>query len=173
MSKIMVNKLVNANVYVNGNSFLGRAEEVTLPAIKAKTVEHKALGMVGVLELPAGIEKLEAKIKWSSLYPEVLGNAANPYNPVQLQIRGSLETYNAMGRIAEVPVQCFMTATFKTFPGIGIKHQDPAEVETELAVSYYKMVIDGRDIVEVDVFSNIWKVEGEDILAAYKANIGW
>jgi hypothetical protein len=35
MSKISVNKLYNANVYLNGTSFLGRAEEVTLPKVKA------------------------------------------------------------------------------------------------------------------------------------------
>ncbi len=54
--KISVNKLYNANVYVNGTSFLGRAEEVQLPKVQYKTVEHKALGMVGTLETPAGIE---------------------------------------------------------------------------------------------------------------------
>ncbi len=172
MANIAVNKLTNANVYVDGVSFLGRAEEVTLPAIKAKTVEHKGLGMVGVVELPAGIEKMEAKIKWSSLYPEVLYKVANPYKPVQLQLRASLESFDSSGRIAQLPVVCFMTASFKTFPGIGFKHQDPAEVETELAVSYYKLQVGGMDVVEVDAFANIWKVNKEDILATYKANIG-
>jgi len=172
MSKIAVNKLYNANVYVNGISFLGRAEEVTLPKVQSKMVEHKALGMVGVIETPAGIEKMEAKIKWSSLYPEVLGEAANPYKAVSIQVRASLETYDSTGRIVELPVVAFMTAQFKNFPGIAYKHQDNAEVETDLAVSYYKLQIVGKDYIEVDVFANIWKVEGEDILAMYKTNIG-
>lgn len=172
MSKIAVNKLYNANVYVNGASFLGRAEEVTLPKVQAKMVEHKALGMFGVVETAAGIEKMEAKIKWNSLYPEVLGEIANPYKSVSIQVRASLETYDSTGRIAEKPVTAFMTAQFKNFPGIGFKHQDNAEVETDLAVSYYKLTIDGEDIIEADVFANIWKVNGEDILATFKANIG-
>lgn len=172
MSKISVNKLYNANVYINGISFLGRAEEVALPQVRAKAVEHKALGMFGVIETAAGIEKMEAKIKWNSLYPEVLKDAANPYKAVSVQVRASLETHDSTGRVAEVPVVAFMTAQFKNFPGIGLKHQDNAEVETDLIVSYYKLQIDGRDIVEADAFANIWKSYGEDILVRYRANLG-
>ena len=47
MSKIEINKLTNANIYMNGTNLLGRAEEVQLPQIKHKMAEHKALGMVG------------------------------------------------------------------------------------------------------------------------------
>jgi P2 family phage contractile tail tube protein len=169
---ISVNKLYNANVYVNGTSFLGRAEEVTLPKVQAKMIEHKALGMVGVVETPAGIEKMEAKIKWSSLYPEVLEYMANPHKALSIQVRASLETYDSTGRIAEAPVVAYMTVQFKNFPGIGFKHQDNAEVETDMVVSYYKLQIDGEDYIEVDAYANIWKVKGKDILEQYKANIG-
>lgn len=34
--------------------------------------EHKALGMVGKIELPAGFDKLEGEIKWNSFYHEVM-----------------------------------------------------------------------------------------------------
>lgn len=68
MSKIEINKLTNANVYMNGINLLGRAEEVQLPQIKHKMAEHKALGMVGSAEFFAGIDKMECKIKWNALY---------------------------------------------------------------------------------------------------------
>ena len=45
MSKIEINKLTNANVYLDGVNLLGRAEEVQLPQIKHKMAEHKALGI--------------------------------------------------------------------------------------------------------------------------------
>ena len=70
-NKIEINKLTNANIYMNGNNLLGRAEEVDLPQIKHKMAEHKALGMVGSAEFFAGIDKLECKIKWNALYPNV------------------------------------------------------------------------------------------------------
>ena len=63
MSKIKINRLTNANIYMDGNNLLGRAEEIQLPQIKHKMAEHKALGMVGSAEFFAGIDKLECKIK--------------------------------------------------------------------------------------------------------------
>jgi hypothetical protein len=41
---ISVNKLTNANIYIDGNSLLGKASEIDLPKITAKMAEHKALG---------------------------------------------------------------------------------------------------------------------------------
>ena len=76
-----INRLTNANIYVDGNSWLGRAEEVTLPVITSKMSEHKALGMVGMVELFSGIDKLEARIKWNSVYKDVFKKAANPTKP--------------------------------------------------------------------------------------------
>ena len=116
MSKIEINKLTNANIYMNGTNLLGRAEEVQLPQIKHKMAEHKALGMVGSAEFFAGIDKLECKIKWNALYPNVLRTCANPFLATMIQVRASLETYNGAGRINEVPATAFLIGTFKEFP---------------------------------------------------------
>ena len=94
MSKIEINKLTNANVYLNGNNLLGRAEEVQLPQIKHKMAEHKALGMIGSAEFFSGIDKMECKIKWNALYPNVLRTCANPFMAAMIQVRANLETYN-------------------------------------------------------------------------------
>lgn len=172
MSKISINRLTNANVYLNGTSLLGRAEEVNLPSIKHKMVEHKALGMVGVAEFFAGIEKMESKIKWNSFYPEVMKSAANPLQTVSIQVRSSLESYTSQGRTQEVPVVCYITAAHKDFPMGNFKQHDNVEVESNLSVYYCKLDINGETIMEIDVLANIYKVNGEDILAQYRANLG-
>lgn len=172
MSKIKINRLTNANIYMDGNNLLGRAEEIQLPQVKHKMADHKALGMVGSAEFFAGIDKLESKIKWNSLYPEVLKKAANPFIAVQIQARASLETYNSMGKLAEVPAIAYLTGTFKEFPLGNIKPGDNAEYETSMSINYAKLVVDGEEIFEIDVLENIYKVGGVDILAAYRANIG-
>ena len=171
-NKIEINKLTNANIYMNGNNLLGRAEEVNLPQIKHKMAEHKALGMVGSAEFFAGIDKLECKIKWNALYPNVLKECASPFNAVMIQVRASLETYNGTGRIEEVPAVAFLTGTFKEFPMGNIKPQDNAEYETQMSVTYAKLVVNRQDIFEIDVLQNIYKVGGIDMLANFKRNIG-
>ena len=172
MSKIEINKLTNANVYMNGTNLLGRAEEVQLPQIKHKTAEHKALGMIGSAEFFSGIDKMECKIKWNALYTEVFKACANPFNAAMLQVRASLETYNGTGRVSEVPATAFIIGTFKEFPLGNIKPHENAEYETTLAVTYAKLVVDGQDIFEIDVLQNIYKVGLIDMLTQFKQNTG-
>ncbi|MCK9514093.1 MAG: phage major tail tube protein [Pigmentiphaga sp.] len=170
--KIAINRVTNANVYMNGNSLLGRAEEVELPQVKHKMAEHKALGMVGTAEFFAGVDKMEAKIKWTSFYIEVLRSAVHPFKTVQLQTRSSLETYTGQGRTTEVPVMVMMTAAFKEFPLGSFKQHEPVVVDTALSVYYAAMEIDKQQIFEIDVLNNIYKVAGDDVLATYRLNIG-
>lgn len=169
---LKVNRLTNANIYVDGNSFLGRAEEITLPDIKHKMADHKGLGMVGTVELFSGIDKMECKIKWNSFYSEVMKKAANPTQAVQLQCRGSVEEYGAAGRTAERPVVCYVTGMFKNVPAGNFKQHDNVELESMLTVTYVKVEYDGAAIYEIDVLANIYKVDGEDILANYRQNLG-
>jgi len=168
----LINKCTNANIYLNGISFMGRAEEVNLPDVATKMVDHKALGMVGELELPAGLQKMSAKIKWNAIYPEVLKPAYNSFQAVRLQVRTSVETYEGASRVAQVPAVIFMTAVFKKTGGLGFKPQDNVEMEHELNVTAYKLEINGEEIVDIDVMANIWRVAGVDQLATYRANIG-
>lgn len=172
MSEIKVNRITNANIYVDGASFLGRAEEINLPMIGFKMSEHKALGMVATMEFFSGFEKMEAKIKWNSFYAEVMKKFANPFKGLSLQCRGSLETWDNSGRITEVPVVCFIKCASKGFPMGNFKQHDNVELETNLAVYYVKQEINGEPIVELDAMSNIFKVDGVDMLAQYKANTG-
>ncbi|MGE4402849.1 MAG: phage major tail tube protein [Desulfobulbus sp.] len=169
---ITINRITNANVYVDGNSLLGKVEECKLPEIKITLSEHKTLGMQGKLEFPSGIDKMEATFKWNSLYADVLIKVANPFQAAEVQVRGSLETYANAGRIEEVPVVAYLTGTFTKFPMGGFKQHDNVEAETSMSVKYAKLELNGQEILEVDALANIYKAGGVDLLATYKTNIG-
>ena len=172
MSKIQVNRIVNANIYIDGTNLIGRAEEVKLPDIQAIMNEHKALGMVGKIELPSGFDKLEGEVKWNSLYEEAAKAMANPFKAVQLQCRSSIETYGAQGRIQEVSLVTFLTVMFKKNPLGTYKQHDNAEFGSAFSATYIKQVVDGDEVLELDYLANIFRVGGEDMLETYRANIG-
>ena len=172
MSKIQVNRIVNANVYIDGTNLLGRAEEIKLPDIVAIMSEHKALGMVGKIELPSGFDKMEGEIKWNSLYKDVAKTVANPYKAVQLQCRSNIETYGAQGRLQEVSLVTYLTVMFKKNPLGTFKQHDNAEFGSGFSATYIKQVIDGDEVLELDYLANIFRVGGEDMLETYRANIG-
>ena len=169
---IQVNRLTNANVYIDGVSKLGKAEEVNLPMIKHIMAEHKALGMVGKVEFFSGIDKMEAKIKWNSFYSDVLLKVGDPTKPMNIQVRSSLETYESSGRTAQQPVVCYMTGSSKDFPMGNFKQHDNVEVESNFSVTYCKLEINGVLIMELDVLANIYKAGSVDVLAQYRANLG-
>ena len=50
MANLSVNRITNANVYIDGIGLLGRAEEIEVAKPKHKMVEHKGLGMAGSAE---------------------------------------------------------------------------------------------------------------------------
>lgn len=170
--KIEINRITNANIYLNGNSLLGRAEEIKLPDISAIMAEHKALGMIGKIELPSGFDKLEGEIKWNSLYQEVARTVGNPFKAVQLQCRSSVESYAAQGRIREVALVTYLTVMFKKNPLGTFKQHDNAEFGSSFSATYIKQVIDGEEVLELDYMANIFRIGGEDMLADYRANIG-
>ena len=172
MAEIKINRITNANCYLNGGSLLGQVKEMDAPEVKFKMAEHGAIGLVGSIELPSGIDKLEGKIRWNSLYVDVLKTLSNPFTSVKLQFRANIDQYQAGGIVAQIPVVIYMTAQMKGVPAVNFKQHDNAEVETTFGATYYKLTIGGVDVVEYDAFANIYKVAGVDTLAGYRANIG-
>ena len=173
MANVLINRLHNCNVYMDGANLLGRAAEIELPQIKTKMVDHKALGMVGTIQAFAGFDVLTGKITWASLYQDALKVTANIFKTVQLQARGSIENWTTPnGRNSEVPYVAMMRVAFTSFPLGNFKQHENVEVSTDYQAYSIKVTIDGQDIIEVDVLANIYKAGGQDMLATYRSNIG-
>lgn len=171
MSNIAINKLTNCNVYVNGTSWMGRAEEVDIPEVNYIFADHKGLGLFGMTELPSGIDKMEARIKWNAPYPDAIQQLSNPTEAKQLTIRGNLESWGSSGRTAQVPFVCTMTVLPKNVSGAKFVQQNNVEMESRLTVNRIKLVIDGTTQYEVDVMANICTVGGVDVLAQFRQNL--
>lgn len=172
MGQINVNRLTNANVYIDGASHLGKIEEIDLPKLSMKMVEHKALGMVGSFELPSGLDKMEVRVKWNSLYVDAISKMANPYASHEFSCRSSVENWTAAGRTGQQPYKCTFRGTFTEIPTGNFKQHDNVDLETKINVTYLKLEYNGVAKLEIDVLANIWKVDGQDILTTYRENIG-
>lgn len=167
-----INRITNGNVYLNGENWLGRCEEATLPDVKQKETEHKGLGMVGTIMLPAGLEAMTAKLKMASFYPEIGAQAGNPNVGASVQVRANLETWEGETLTNQSALVAFLTGRFTNFPFGTIKTRDNADFELNMTVTHAKLTVDGVPLYEVDVMNNIWIVNGVDLLAAYRLNIG-
>ncbi|MDD7568293.1 MAG: phage major tail tube protein [[Actinobacillus] rossii] len=169
---VQINQIVNANIYMDGNSLLGKAKEFKLSDIEFEQIEHKGLGMHGTIKLPAGMNAIESEVIWDSFYPEVRAKAYNPYKNVQLMARSNLQVFDARGLAAEVPMVTIMNVSFSKTTGGSLKNKEATEHSDTFQVYSIKQMVDGKEILFIDVFANIFRVNGQDVLQKYRTNIG-
>ena len=167
-----INAIYNANVYLDGNNLLGKAGEFKLPEFEIGQDEYKALGMVGTIKLPNGVEALEGEITWNSLYPEVAAKANHPFKAAQLMVRSNLQTFDARGLVKEVAVVTTVTATFSKLGLGGLKPREKSEQASTYQATEIRQMVDGRETLYYNAFKNIYRVDGVDVLAQMRKNIG-
>ncbi len=167
-----LNTIHNANVYVNGNSQLGRASEFKLPELSISQDETKGLGLVGTIKLPSGVEALEGEINWNSFYPDVFVKIYNPFKACQLMVRANVQVFNAAGLSTEVPMVVMVTATFSKNPLGTFKPKEKAEFSSTYQATEIRQTLSGRETLYFNAFTNQYRVNGRDMLAQMRSNIG-
>lgn len=172
MAGFSAHRITNAAVYLDGASFFGRCEEIDLGSVKTVMSDFQGLGMVGLIELPDGIDKLEGKITWNSLYIDASKKMATPFKTVQLQCRSNVQVFNSAGLVDEVPLVTLMTVMFKEYALGTFKPRDPSKFEVPFSATYVRQILNGEEVVVLDYLANIFKVGGQDQLAKYRQNIG-
>lgn len=172
MAGFAAHRITNAAVYLDGNSFFGRVEEIELGSVKAVMSDFQGLGMVGLIELPDGIDKLEGKITWNSQYEDAARKVATPFKTVQLQVRSNIEVYTSQGRTDQLPLVTLLTVMFKEYQLGTYKPRDPTKYETPFSATYVRQVVNGTETLLLDYLANIYRVGGEDQLAKYRSNLG-
>ena len=171
---VIVNKVFNANIYADGGSLFGMADEVDLPTVKVKESDaHEPLGGIGSIKYPAGFEPLDGcKIKWNGAYPLAIKKFGNIYQAIKLQVRFNIEQYTGNTRTGQLPGICYLTVRPQDLQSPKFKAKSNVELETNLSCSYIKMEIAGEEQYELDFEANIYKVGGVDLLATYRSNLG-
>ncbi|WP_455928807.1 phage major tail tube protein [Pseudomonas fluorescens] len=157
--------LVNTNLFVDGMSFTGDVPSMTLPKIVVKTDEFRAGGMGGAIEMDMGLEKMEAgfvttgvrreSMKFLGLADQTACNAV---------FRGAFK--GQKGRIT--PVVATVRGMLKELDMGDWKAGDKAELKHSIAVTYYKLEIDGRVMYEIDPMACVRIINGVDQNAAIR-----
>ncbi|MCA3199957.1 phage major tail tube protein [Cupriavidus sp.] len=161
--------LKNMNLFVDGRGYAGRIDEIQLPKLTLKTEEHRAGGMDMPVEIDLGMDKLEAELTISDYDPEVYKLfGLLDLKQVQITIRGAIQ---AQGEEAK-PVVINLRGGWREIDAGTWKPGDKSVLKVSVAASYYKLTIDGQDVVEVDAINLVRKVGGVDQMAAIRAAIG-
>ncbi len=161
--------LTNCVMFVDGVSFSGDVPSMTLPKLSIKTEEYRGGGMSGPVDLPTGLEKLEAAFTTNGVRKEALkffGLADQ--TACNLVFRGSFK--GQKGTVKAVTVT--LRGSLKEVDMGDWKPGDKAEIKHAVAVTYYKLEIDGRVMFEIDFSNMVQVINGVDQLAAERSALG-
>lgn len=161
--------LSNLNLFVDGVSFQGDVSSLTLPKLTLKTEEHRAGGMNLPVELDMGMEKQESNFTTTGVRRESLkffGLAdGTAFNGV---FRGAFK--GLKGKIT--PVVVTQRGRLKEVNMGDWKAGDKAEIKHAVALTYYKLEVDGRVVYEIDALGMKRVINGVDQLAAERSALG-
>lgn len=166
----VIEKILNANVYIDDINFVGRALEVDIVKVKTKTTDHQTLAMVGPLELFQGIEKMEAKIKWAVFNQDVM-TGMSPTVAQKLTIRVAQQEYQNSSVSATSSVRAVMVGRPKEVAPAQIKAGE-GSLESNYAVDYFKMTVKDVDVIEIDIPNYIYRIDGVDIYTDVRSALG-
>lgn len=167
-------KLTDANIYVDGADFLGKGS-LTLPEITQKTMDHDSFGIAGTVEIPliGQIEKMEGQIRFHNLTQETAAVVFNPVKAPLLDVRSAFQYYDTeSGETHVYPIKVSIKGFFKKNSFPEMKKSSDGEFEVDYGAHYLKIEIDGGEVLEIDQFNYIYRVDGVDVLAEHRAALG-
>lgn len=163
-------KLKNFAVFVDGENYMGEVPEVTLPTLSRKMDEYRGGGMNMPVELDFGMEKMEAEVKAAGWFAGMLASWGTPrVDGAMLRFAGALQPDDS-GAVQACEV--VLRGRFTEFDPGSAKAGDATEQSYKMAVSYYKLTLDGQVLLEIDAVNMIENVNGEDRMSQVRAALG-
>lgn len=169
----MVATLTNANVFVNGRSWLGSSTSITLPEIEVIADDFEGIGFFGTFETVSGLEAMRLEVEWLDINEALMRSLLDFTRSVQMQIRGNVEEVNSRsGGNRSYSSVVIMTCRPAMISMGEIAKSEVMTVGSEWMVDRLKQTIGGREVLEIDVTANIYTVGGQDRLRQYRRNLG-
>lgn len=162
--------LKNYNLFNDGASYMGLVEEIKLPKLKRKMEDFRAGGMDGPVGIDLGQEALEMETTCGGIMEDVLkqfgcvGVAGK-----MLRYAGA---YQQDDTCAVKGVEIVVRGRHEEIDTGDAKGGDKTKFVFKSKLSYYKLSIDGKEVVEIDLLNFIFKVDGKDQLEDQRKAIG-
>lgn len=164
------NSLKNFNVFADGISYMGVVEEVKLPKLTRKMEAFRAGGMDGEVDIDLGQEKLEIEQTLGGFVADAYkAYGVTKAGGVLLRFAGAFQRDDT-GAIQAVEIVC-RGRHAEIDPGTA-KGGDKNNTTVKSTLTYYKLTVDGTDVIEIDLLSFLFIVDGVDMLEAQRRAIG-
>ena len=161
----------NFNLFVEGEGYAGRVSEVVVPKLVRKMEEFRGGGMNAPVEIDQGMEKLETEFTLRE-YSKAIINQFGIFDAsgTQLRFRGAMQADAGDGKVEAVEIT--MRGRCREIDMGTAKAGDETAMKIAVALTYYKYVVNGETLVEIDVINMIEIVNGVDRLKGQRDALG-
>ncbi|MBZ9576734.1 phage major tail tube protein [Modicisalibacter sp. MOD 31.J] len=163
--------LKDFNLFGDGNNWQGQVTKLTLPELARRMVEYEGGGMDGPIEVDMGANLQEFTWTPGGLIVDGLFDTfGSPvHDAAQLRFTGAYESDETGDTVA---VEIVVRGRHKTIGMGDASKGENTTGEVTTTLSYYKLTVDGEEIVEMDRPGYVFKVRGEDRLAQRRQALG-
>lgn len=156
--------LRNCNIFVDRESKIGQANEITLPVPTEKMEEIRNAGMVMPIDIPMGYEKLESSFKMTAFDPQVILLFGLPIGQErEFMVTGALAHEDGTIVNATAYIRGRLTS-----PDAGAwQPGELAENEFSISIRYYSLDVNGQRLLEMTPFDVT--VGGQSTTASMRA----
>lgn len=163
----MIPQVVNRfNMYQGGSRLIGVTGEVELPEVTNLTDTIEGAGTGGNLKVAViGLtDTMEIKIPFTTLSQDAF-SVMDPDEAADLLLSGAIQGVNSgTGKVGYSQLGVAVRGTVETFTPGTVKAGAKMESSVTLSLSYYKIVIDGKTVLEIDKLNGVYIVNGKDVL---------
>jgi P2 family phage contractile tail tube protein len=156
----------NMSMSLEGVGYLGKSEELTPPKLALKTEEHRGGGMDAPIDIEMGMEGLTSEWSMAGLEEGMIAQFGSRTD--RLVFRGAYVDQD--GNTKSVKIQ--QSGLVKEADMGSWKAGEKAVNKFTASLTYYELVIDGKQICEIDIPNMKRVINGVDQLAEQRAALG-
>lgn len=165
-------KLKHGNIFMDGENWIGVAEDYTPAKLSQKFEAYRGGGMMGAANIHMGLEDgaLDTSFTFGGAEAALVKRMGlAKIDGVALRFAGSFQRDDT-GEI--VSVEIVQRGRFKELDRGTFKSGDNTQSKVNMVNTYYKEIMNGVVLCEIDLLNMIWIVDGVDLMAEHRKAIG-
>lgn len=163
--------LNNFNMYGEGHRFLGVSPETTLPNFEYMTETIDGAGIGGEIEeaVEGSFGSLEVESTFQNIGTEMFDYITHTGMVV---LRGSMQMTDTATQVNQNQgIVVTIKGKVKSFDLGTLKKGGKGEPKIVREVTYFKLTIGGKNVLELDKYNLVWKLNGVDRLESVRSQI--
>ena len=159
--------LVNRfKVYRGGKQLIGIAGELNLPKITNLVESLEGAGVGGNMDVSVigMIENMELELTFDTVCGDLF-SVIDPTESENITINGALQGMDSGTRKAGfVDLSVIVAGQTKEFNPGTVKAGGKMGSSVTMTLDYYKLILDGKTMVEIDRMGDVYTINGKDVL---------